>query len=133
MNYLDPARPKLGNGAPCYCDENGKPIAALQPWNISAHSGELIRVMIFLSRGGASIYSAHWIDIHPSEFEALWTSYLDDPERTMRERFSWNYGTWITESVPATAIPPRDSGPRKTASKTSVAELDKLMNDVFGI
>jgi hypothetical protein len=126
MNYLDPARPKLGNGAPCYCDENGKPIAALQPWNISAHSSDLIRVMIFLSRGGASIYSAHWIDVHPSEFEALWASYLDDPERTMRERFSWRY-------EPAKAPPPQSSGPRKDTGEASVAELDKLMNEVFGI
>ena len=88
MHYLDPTRPCLASGIPCYTDPAGRLIAALPPWQLRPTGPDtlLLSLMLMVRPNAAS-----W---HEFTFPALdlplyWAWWLDDPELFMRQYMNW--------------------------------------------
>ena len=88
MHYLDPLRPRLAHGQPCYIDPAGQAIAALPSWQLRPTGPDtlLLSLMLMVRRNSASW---HEFNFEATSLPLYWAWWLDDPEQFMRQYMNW--------------------------------------------
>ena len=116
MHFLDPDRPRLGQGGlpPFTSFPTRSVLPGLHLSPRGDHNASQIEISAFLplASGGAS---RREITLSPEQFVDFWRRWLANPEGVLKDEFGWEYGT---KPVPA----PRLSAP--------VLDLDELLRDL---
>lgn len=110
MRFHAPERQRLSNGTPCYCDTEGRVIAALPSLNIRPSDSEADgqrwwHIGLFLITGISSSSNYQFKEITTSELEDFLSKWEEDPEEVLKEHFAYTFAP-VSKRQAAAAVSP---------------------------